>query len=154
MFFLFLGVNPVLYCETQKDFDAGIHVFTAERVYENPTGRFPHKGVGKLVFYLNIKHIDYSELSFGEEASKFDISQEIYRLTRVQKISREHYVFEGVDSVSGAKSTGFIKKENSKWDFEILGYYVNEGLAYKIQPVHSEWAKKIIEKFPDIDFGQ
>ena len=71
----------------------------------------------------------------------------------MQQHSKEHVVFEGVHVATGAKLTGFIRKDVEGWDFELLSYRLTGELAFRIRPVQSAWARQIIDKFPDIDFG-
>ena len=45
----------------QTNLSVGLHVFPAERAYENPTGQYPHEGVGRLMLAIAFKDLSYSD---------------------------------------------------------------------------------------------
>lgn len=116
-------------------------------------------GAGHIIF--NFKPLDnisglieYSGL-FIANNDKYNAIVHRVTLTKLQDFEDGSFTFEGTDeTIGGGAVKGFFKSPN---EFEVNGYFAKnvsavECIYYRLTPLKSHWAKKVIKDNPKFRF--
>lgn len=155
LLFLLLCFQPVAYC------DDGFYEVTAQQVQSDSCTLQEGGGgaAGKLTFLFKaldgqLGRIVFNGLFYNGE--KYSALINDIQLTKVVNFGKDSYAFEGIDdSIHGGTVRGTFNGMN---DFEINGYFSKKYKAadciyYRINPVKSQWAKRIIDKNRNFEFA-
>ncbi|MFT5206629.1 MAG: hypothetical protein ACI9CF_000368 [Candidatus Omnitrophota bacterium] len=151
---LFISANVV----QAKQISEKLYQYAGEKgeIVDN-SQMMPH-GVGRTWFDFNqTDSLSQGKIRFFEiyeiSSSKYTLLTDEIDLKEVVALAAGYFGFKGFDH-EGNTVAGFFKSFRNGHEFDINGYDRSGSLVYQISEIQTPWAKSIISKFPNIDFGE